>query len=77
MYPDLKHTIIATPSISPMFSNNPGYTYMEVTNTGISEIYFRYLKLYQYYFFSFEDIFVVKPSQFGIDINNPDNIRDF
>ena len=41
----LESIIISTPSITPLFGNNPGYTIIEMNEKMITDFYFRHLAL--------------------------------
>ena len=41
-YPDLKVVHYATPSISPIFGNNPGYSVMEIEGSNVIELHWRF-----------------------------------
>jgi len=75
--------VIISPSISPVYYNNPGYTFFELewqddlNYFKIMEVSFRYFSLMQYILFrsdNWNHYDVMK--EMGIDLNSADSIRD-
>lgn len=62
-FPDLKVVQFATPSVSPIFNNNPGYTIMEIRESSnhISMMEWRYFNLYQYTLFKYKSFLTIDP----------------
>ncbi|CDW78580.1 UNKNOWN [Stylonychia lemnae] len=78
-FPNLELKMIITPSGSPIFNNNPGYTYIEMHgSTGkISDLKWRYFQLYSYIFMKLKSFAEVDPqSLLSIDINDVSSIRE-
>ena len=80
-YPDLTQIMIANPSISPIFKNNPGYSVLSLEDNygcDIDSLEWRYLQLYMYIFMrlrSYSHIDVA--SKFNLDLNSADSIRKY
>jgi hypothetical protein len=48
-YPDLNLGLILTPSVSPIYYNNPGYQIMDISDSNsISTFEWRFFQLYEY-----------------------------
>lgn len=79
-FPDLKVALLATPSLSPIFDNNPGYSLLDIsdTNSHIVQLRWRFLQLYSYIFLKFKSYTTVDTeSLFDVDLNSVDSIRQF
>jgi len=71
--------MIISPSCSPIFNNNPGYSYLEMDeSTGeVTEIKWRYLQLYMYIFMKLKSYSEVDPEDLlKIDVNDVTSIRE-
>lgn len=80
-YPDLTPILIANPSISPIFNNNPGYavlTLEDTTESKIDSLEWRFFQLYMYIFMSMRSYTHVDvASKFSVDLNSPASIREY
>ncbi len=43
-----KLPLFLTPSVSPVYMNNPGYSVMDIDSQGISNVEWRFFQLYEY-----------------------------
>ena len=79
-FPNLDVVIYASPSVSPIFNNNPGYSVMDLNAASgeVVDLKWRYLQLYSYIFLKYKSFATVNPlSLFGIDINKPESVRSY
>jgi hypothetical protein len=77
-FPDLNVAFLITPSMTPLFYNNPGYTVLDIENGLVSNLKMRFFQLFEYTFFSTKRFTTTHfESEFGISINEPNSIRDF
>eukprot|EP00347_Sterkiella_histriomuscorum_P008268 403345729 len=79
-FPDLKVVLLATPSISPIFNNNPGYSVLELSdsNNEVTDMKWRFLQLYSYIFMKYKSFSTIDTEElFDIDVNSVDSIRSY
>ena len=71
-YPDLELKVIMTPSITPMFTNNPGYTILEVDKESFSfKIEWNFLQFQELGIFRVENFVTYNPEElYDFDPNN-------
>lgn len=75
---DPRTVLVITPSVSPIFRNNPGYTIMDLNETNVTMMNWRYLDLENFIAKNETQFLTVDPlSLLSIDINSIDSIRDF
>lgn len=80
-HPNFKFTQIITPSVTPVYENNPGYTWFEFSNVNrIESFVLRQMQLAAYQnsngTIDVPEFITVDPqSEFSVDFNDPDSIR--
>jgi hypothetical protein len=78
-YKDVSHLIFSTPSVSPIFGNNPGYSFFELNEDNtFKTLNWRFFMLQEYTFFKHVEFKTVDPQkQFSINLNDNQSIRNF
>jgi hypothetical protein len=77
-FPDLNVAVLVTPSLTPLFYNNPGYTVADFNKGIVSNLHMRHFQLFEYIFLSSKRFTTIDfESLFGFSINQPDSIRSF
>ena len=70
--------ILLTPSVSPIFYNNPGYTIIDVEDGETKMVHWRHLQLYQYAVTRLKSFSTIRPqSLFNVRFSDPYSIRYF
>jgi len=78
---DLKNiSLMMTPSIAPIFNNNPGYTILSFDNEDITKYEFkwRFFQLQEYYLLRFHSWQTYNPEHiYPVKLDNPESIRSY
>ena len=76
-YPNLKYTQIINPAVSPIYTNNPMYSWMTFSNhRNIESFYFRQFQLADWYRLRVIEFNNYDPvATWGIDLNDAESIR--
>jgi len=81
VYPDFKFTEIINPSVTPVYYNNPGYSWLEFSNEKKIENFTKremMLDKFESGEQAIPEFISVDPQeQFSIDLNDPETIRQF
>jgi len=75
--PSFSKSLVITTSISPIFINNPGYSFLSLDSQGrITDISYRFFQLWQYVLTRQIAFYELHPeSQWGIKFSDPSTIR--
>ena len=79
-YPQLEHLLISTPSMSPLFGNNPGYSIIDVDSASslVTNFYWRYFALDLYIKRDERAVWtsVYPQKKFNFNLNIPRTVKD-
>ena len=73
LYPNLKKSVMVSPAVSPIYSNNPGYSVMDVSYANaVEKVDWRFLQLQEYMLFRYKRYYTMDPeSFFALKLNDP------
>jgi hypothetical protein len=78
-FEQINTVFLITPAVSPIYMNNPGFTILDISNDNkISDVHHTYFQLWKYIAFkqiTYSTINFIE--SYGIDMNDPQSIRDF
>ena len=77
MYPDINVPILISPSVSPIFMNNPAFSRLDISESGEIKVHSRFLQLQYYLVLGVEIWTKVQPEEYGLNLNNPSSLRSY